>query len=486
MPRAVVAALAVVTAATLLLRTGILDSGYWIDEAITVGIASHDAPRHPRPAAARRLAAALLPAAARLDGARRHGEAATRTLPLLFALLAVPVAWWAGDALFGRRAGSLAAVGAAGCPFLTYYAQETRMYSLVAVLSVLACASFALAFLHGRRRTCGCSASGSCCCSTRTTGRSSWPAGWRWRGCGCGGRAASRRATARCSRPASRSPTRRGCRACSSRPPTRRRRGPRARTCCTSSASPAGCSATWRCRCWRWRRSPRCGAGRCRRACGCSRWSRPSPPARVPRLAVRAGVGDALPRGPVRPAAARARRGAGARGGLDVAGARGRGRRVARVRPRAGQEQRAHGGDDGRARAAARRPRGLHPAGAGAGALPLPAGRAALPHPARAGRRAAGDRLARRRRAAARRAARARARAAPRPALAAAAACCWSCRSTSGSPRRRGTARSAAARASGGRWLRAHPRLRSLGRAPRSTWPRRRSGVRTELFVYRR
>jgi hypothetical protein len=52
----------------------------------------------------------------------------------------------------GRRAGALAAIGAAGCPFLTYYAQETRMYSLVAVLSVLACASFVLAFLHGRRR----------------------------------------------------------------------------------------------------------------------------------------------------------------------------------------------------------------------------------------------------------------------------------------------------------------------------------------------
>ena len=151
MPRAVVAALAVVTAATLLLRTGILDSGYWIDEAITVGIASHDVRE--------------IPGLLRLDGSpplfylllhgwmalAGSGEAATRILPLLFALLAVPVSWWAGDALFGRRAGFLAAAGAAGCPFLTYYAQETRMYSLVAVLSVLACASFALAFLQGRR-----------------------------------------------------------------------------------------------------------------------------------------------------------------------------------------------------------------------------------------------------------------------------------------------------------------------------------------------
>src|SRR5438034_1239141 len=41
MSRAVVAALALVTTSTLLLRTGLLDSGYWVDEAITVGIASH-------------------------------------------------------------------------------------------------------------------------------------------------------------------------------------------------------------------------------------------------------------------------------------------------------------------------------------------------------------------------------------------------------------------------------------------------------------
>ncbi len=31
-------------------------------------------------------------------------------------------------------------------------------------------------------------------------------------------------------------------------------------------------------------------------------------------------------------------------------------------------------------------------------------------------------------------------------------------------------------------WLRADPRLRALGSAPRSTFPKRRSGVRTQLF----
>ena len=66
-------------------------------------------------------------------------------------MLAVPVAYWAGNAVFDRRTGVVAAVGVAGCPFLTYYAQETRMYSLVVVLSLLASASFTLAFLRDRR-----------------------------------------------------------------------------------------------------------------------------------------------------------------------------------------------------------------------------------------------------------------------------------------------------------------------------------------------
>ena len=152
MTRSIAAALALVTAATLLLRTGIIHSGYWIDEAITVGIASHDLGDIPRTLlqdGSPPLFYLLLHGWMALAGT---GEAATRALPLLFALLAVPVSWWAGNAVFDRRAGALAAAGAAGCPFLTYYAQETRMYSLVALLSVLACASFVLAFLHGRRR----------------------------------------------------------------------------------------------------------------------------------------------------------------------------------------------------------------------------------------------------------------------------------------------------------------------------------------------
>ena len=146
------AAVGLAMAASLLLRTGALDAGYWIDEAISVGIASHelvDIPRVLRQDGSPPLYYLLLHGWMQVVGG---GEAATRALSLAFALLAVPVAWWAGCAAFDRRTGALAAAAAAGCPFLTYYAQETRMYALVVVLSLLACASFVLAFARGRRR----------------------------------------------------------------------------------------------------------------------------------------------------------------------------------------------------------------------------------------------------------------------------------------------------------------------------------------------
>jgi mannosyltransferase len=151
-PLVICGGLALLTAGSLLLRTGTMDAGYWIDEAISVGIASHDLmeiPRTLRQDGSPPLYYLLLHGWTQVLGT---GEAATRSLSLLFALLAVPVAFWAGCAVFDRRAGALAAAGAAGCPFLTYYAQETRMYSLVVVLSLLACASFVLAFVGDRRR----------------------------------------------------------------------------------------------------------------------------------------------------------------------------------------------------------------------------------------------------------------------------------------------------------------------------------------------
>lgn len=146
-------ALSAVTALTLisaLLRVWALNFHYWVDEAISIGIASHPLSQ--------------LPQLLRHDGspplyylllhfwiqAFGNGEVATHLLSLLFALLAVPAAYWAGSAI-ERRVGLLSSLLIAGVPFLTYYAQETRMYALMALLSLLVCGAFLRVFVYRRR-----------------------------------------------------------------------------------------------------------------------------------------------------------------------------------------------------------------------------------------------------------------------------------------------------------------------------------------------
>ena len=139
-------------AVSLLLRTTALDAGFWIDEAISVGIASYDL--------------FDIPGRLRLDGSpplyylMLHGwmqafgtsETATHVLSLIIALTSIPVAWWAGRSLFGTRTAWTAALLAALNPFLTYYAQETRMYAFSAVLGLLVAATFLHAFVRRDRR----------------------------------------------------------------------------------------------------------------------------------------------------------------------------------------------------------------------------------------------------------------------------------------------------------------------------------------------
>ncbi len=138
--------------ASLVLRLRGLHAYLWVDEGISVGIASHPL--------------AHIPALLRQDGSpplyylllhvwmawRGRGEVATHELSLIFALLAVPVAYWAGGSLFGRRTGLIAAGLIAGLPYLNTYAEETRMYSLLTVVSVVVAASFIHAFVFRRRR----------------------------------------------------------------------------------------------------------------------------------------------------------------------------------------------------------------------------------------------------------------------------------------------------------------------------------------------
>ena len=134
----------------LALRVPNLGRAYWVDEGISVGIASHPLSQLPkllREDGSPPLFYVLLHVWMRLFG---RSEAATHSLPLLISLCAVPVAYWCATDIFDRRAGLGAAALVATNPFLNWYATETRMYTLVIVLSMLA-VTFAWRSMRDRR-----------------------------------------------------------------------------------------------------------------------------------------------------------------------------------------------------------------------------------------------------------------------------------------------------------------------------------------------
>lgn len=151
-PVAVAGLLAVLVLVSLYLRTRQLNFYYWIDEALSVGISSHPLGQLPhllREDGSPPLYYVLLHFWMQAFG---RGEVATHWLSEIFALITIPVSYWGGASLFGRRTGAYAAVLAAGVPFLTSYAQETRMYSLLALLSLVVAIAFVHAFVYRRRR----------------------------------------------------------------------------------------------------------------------------------------------------------------------------------------------------------------------------------------------------------------------------------------------------------------------------------------------
>jgi mannosyltransferase len=150
-PAISLAALLALIALSAFLRTRALEASLWIDEGISAGIASHPAGEIPgllRQDGSPPAYYLLLHAWTEIAGT---SEAALRAPSLAFALLAVPTALWAGWSLFGRTAGWICAAFAAVLPFLTAQAQEARMYSLVALLSIAATAAFLHAFVFRRR-----------------------------------------------------------------------------------------------------------------------------------------------------------------------------------------------------------------------------------------------------------------------------------------------------------------------------------------------
>jgi mannosyltransferase len=147
-----VAAVLVLVAASTVLRTRAMDAGFWIDEGISIGVASYpflDIPEVLRIDGSPPLYYLLLHVWMQAFGT---SEVAVHAMSLVFSLLAIPTALWAARGVFGPRVGWIAALLAALNPFLTHYAQETRMYSLAALLSFVVAAAFVRAFVGRERR----------------------------------------------------------------------------------------------------------------------------------------------------------------------------------------------------------------------------------------------------------------------------------------------------------------------------------------------
>lgn len=137
---------------SLWLRSTALHAPFWIDEGLSVGISSHpfwDIPSVLRQDGSPPLYYLLLGIWIRVFS---DGQATTHVLSLIFSLLTIPVAFWAGRSLFGARTAWFAALLAALNPFLTYYAQETRMYSLLSLLALILVALWAHVFAFERRQ----------------------------------------------------------------------------------------------------------------------------------------------------------------------------------------------------------------------------------------------------------------------------------------------------------------------------------------------
>ena len=146
------AGLGLLVLASLYLRTRFIGAALWIDEGLSVGIAQH--------------ALTDIPGLLQQDGspplyymtlhvwmsAFGSSEEATQSLSLVCALLSIPAAYWAAGRVWGRRAAWFAAFLAALVPYLTGHGQETRMYALMSLLSILTTGFFLRAYVLRDRR----------------------------------------------------------------------------------------------------------------------------------------------------------------------------------------------------------------------------------------------------------------------------------------------------------------------------------------------
>jgi mannosyltransferase len=136
---------------SLFIRTRQLNGGFWIDEGISVGLAHHhwsSIPSLLRQDGSPPAYYMLLGLWIRVFG---DSERATHALSLVFGLACIPLAYAAARSIFDRRTGLVCALLATLNPFLTYYAQEARMYELEAFLSIVIAWAYVQGVLRGHR-----------------------------------------------------------------------------------------------------------------------------------------------------------------------------------------------------------------------------------------------------------------------------------------------------------------------------------------------
>jgi mannosyltransferase len=112
-------------------------SDLWLDEALTVNISRlplHDLPSYLKRDGAPPLFYVLLHFWMGMFGT---SDVAVRSLAGVFGVVTIPLAWLAGRRLGGRTAAWAAMLLVATSPFAIRYDTETRMYSLIALLTVL-------------------------------------------------------------------------------------------------------------------------------------------------------------------------------------------------------------------------------------------------------------------------------------------------------------------------------------------------------------
>ena len=140
-------------AVSVWVRTRYVGGQFWMDEGIAAGISSHGL--------------SGIPGILRYDGSPPlyymilhiwmtwfgNGETATHWLSILFAELTVPLGYWAGISITrSRRTALTCATLFALNGFLDYYALETRMYTLMALLGLLGTVGFIRGFVFRERR----------------------------------------------------------------------------------------------------------------------------------------------------------------------------------------------------------------------------------------------------------------------------------------------------------------------------------------------